>query len=349
MEYRFLGETGLRLSALSLGAMTFGGSGSAFFESVGGVRPDDARRMVDMAIDAGVNLVETADVYSRGVSEEMLGEALRGKRDKVLVATKCHGWMSNEVNDLGQSRHHIIKSCEGSLRRLKTDYIDLYQIHNYDDYVSSQESLGALTDLVRQGKVCYIGCSNLTAWQLMKALWTSERHHLSRFVCYQGNYSLVAREAENELLPACADQRLGFLVWSPLAGGYLTGKYETDRPEAVVGRRHAVGDPGTIEPESAKRTLGVMREVAAAHNATLAQVALNYLLAKPGVTSLLLGAKTLDQLRENLGCLQWTMTAAEVAALDAASARPLPYPYWHQRQYNAARYSRATPPPPPAR
>jgi aryl-alcohol dehydrogenase-like predicted oxidoreductase len=296
--------------------------------------------MVAMAIDHGVNLVESADVYSRGISEEMLGQAIRGKRDKLFVATKCHGRMSTNLNDLGQSRHHIIESCNASLRRLGVDYIDLYQIHGYDDYVSWEESLGALSDLISAGKIRYIGCSNLAAWQLMKALWTAQRNGLRRFVCLQANYSLVARELEHELLPVCADQRLGLLVWSPLAGGFLTGKYNASSSPST-GRRHAVGDPGTIHQDTAQATLTVMREIAGAHSATLAQVALNYLLAKQGVTSLLVGAKTLEQLSDNLASQAWSLGADEVQALDDVSARPLPYPYWHQRQYNSSRYKRS--------
>jgi aryl-alcohol dehydrogenase-like predicted oxidoreductase len=339
VEYRFLGDTGLRVSALALGAMTFGGKGSRFFEGIGGVDRDDARRMVDVAIDHGINLIDTADVYSRGRSEQMLGAALRGRRDKIVIATKVHGRMSDEINDLGQSRHHIIDSCHASLRRLGVDHIDLYQLHGHDAYTSWEESLGVLTDLVRQGKVRYVGCSNLTAWQTMKALGVSERRNLSRFVSVQANYSLVAREAEHELLPMCDDQGMGFLVWSPLAGGYLTGKYDGGADEPT-GRRAAVGDPGTIDEEQGRKTIAVMRNIAAGHSTSIAHVALNYLLAKRSVTSVIVGARTVEQLADNLACTQWTLSVDEVAALDEISARPLPYPYWHQRQYNAARYMR---------
>ncbi len=338
MEYRFLGRTGLKVSELTLGAMTFGGSGSAFFEGVGGVGLDDARRMVDMAIDRGVNMIDTADVYSRGVSEEMVGDCLIGKRGRVLVSTKCHGRMSNEVNDLGQSRHHIIASCEASLRRLKTDYIDVFHIHGYDAYVAWEESLGALTDLVRQGKVRYIACSNLSGWQLMKALSVSDARGYSRFAALQAYYSLVARDLEDELLPLCTEEQLGVLIWSPLAGGYLSGKYLSDNPR---GRRAAVGDPGTIDEVLGKRALDALQVTSRTHNASLAQAALNYLRAKPGITSLIIGARTAAQLAENLACLDWSMTADEVAGLDRASERALAYPYWHQQRHNASRYRRA--------
>jgi aryl-alcohol dehydrogenase-like predicted oxidoreductase len=337
VEYRYVGTTGLRVSALSLGTMTFGGTGSPFFEGVGGVQQDEATRMVDLAIDRGINLFDTADVYSRGLSEQMLGVALRGRRDRVLVATKCHGRMSEDVNDVGQSRHHLINSCHASLRRLKTDYIDLYQVHGYDAYTRFDESLGALTDLVREGKIRYIGCSNLAAWQLMKALGVSDNRCLSRFCSVQANYSLVAREAEYELLPLCADQSLGFLVWSPLAGGYLTGKYHGGSASVPQGRRTAVGDPGTIDEDRGRQILEAMHQVALAHSAAPAHVALNYALAKPGVTSVILGARTLDQLAANLSSTEWSLDSKELAALDTVSAAPLPYPYWHQSQYNASR------------
>ncbi len=335
MQYRFLGRTGLKVSELTLGAMTFGGSGSAFFEGVGGVALEEAHRMVDMALDRGVNMIDTADVYSRGVSEEMLGACLAGRRNRVLISTKCHGRMSDGVNDLGQSRHHIIASCENSLRRLKTDHIDVLHIHGYDAYVAWEESLGTLTDLVRQGKVRYIACSNLSGWQLMKALSISDMRGFARFAALQANYSLVARDLEDELLPLCAEEHVGVLVWSPLAGGYLSGKYLR---EGQAGRRAAVGDPGTIDEARGHRVLEALQATSQAHNATLAQSALNYLRAKPGITSLIVGARTATQLEENLACLDWSMSGDEVDTLDLASERPLAYPYWHQQRYNGSRY-----------
>lgn len=334
MDYRFLGETGLRVSALSLGAMTFGAS----FGGVAGVGQGDAQRMVDVAVELGINVIDTADVYSRGASEEVLGRALKGKRDKVLVATKVHGPMSDDVNDAGQSRHHIVSSCHASLRRLGVDHIDLYQLHNFDAYTSWEQSLGALTDLVRQGKVRYVGCSNLTAWQTMTALSVAERRNVSRFVAFQGNYSLVAREAEYELIPMCQDQGMGFLVWSPLAGGYLTGKYEGG--DGVTGRRFEAGDPGVIDEEQGRKTLAVMQEIASQHGASVAQVALNWLQAKPAVTSVIVGARTMGQLSDNLASADWRLSAEEILQLDDVSARPKPYPYWHQEQYNAERHLR---------
>ncbi|MDD3182293.1 MAG: aldo/keto reductase [Alphaproteobacteria bacterium] len=339
MEYRFLGRTGLRVSVLGMGTMTFGGSGSPFFEGVGGTNLADAQRMFDMAVDIGINLFDSADVYSRGISEEMLGTISTSKRDSILLATKCHGRMNDEPNNLGLSRHHIMSGCEASLRRLKTDHIDLYQTHGFDAYTAWEETLRAFDDLIKQGKVRYIGCSNLSAWQLMKALGVSERNNMNRFVALQANYNLVAREAEHELLPLCLDQSLGFLVWSPLAGGYLTGKYNASSNDAQAqGRRNAIGDQGTIDETQGKRILDVMSEIASAHNASLAQVALNYLVSKKQISSVLIGAKTINQFQDNISCINWSLSEEEFKCLNDVSERPLPYPYWHQKQHNARRY-----------
>jgi aryl-alcohol dehydrogenase-like predicted oxidoreductase len=338
VDYRYLADTGIRISSLSLGTMTFAGSGSAFFEGVGGADIDEARRMVDLALDAGINFVDTADVYSRGLSESYLGEVLRGRRDRVLIATKCHGRMSDEVNDLGLSRLHIVKGCEDSLRRLDTDTIDLYQIHGFDAYTSWDESLSALDQLVQQGKVRYVGCSNLAAWQCVRSLSTSEHRSLSRFVAYQGNYSLVAREAEDELLPMCQAERLGFLVWSPLAGGYLTGKYR----RSETGRRDSVGDPGNIDPSQGERVLDAVEQIAKLREVPANQVAINWVASRAGVTSMILGARTVEQLSSNLGSKDWSLTTDEIHHLDDASQRTLPYPHWHQRLHNARRFQRGS-------
>lgn len=335
---RFLGRTGLRVSAISFGAMTFGGARSDFFRTVGTTELEEARRQVDLCLDAGVNLFDTADVYSNGASEEILGAALGARRDDVLVATKLHGRTGPGENDLGQSRHHIVRAVHDSLRRLQTDWIDILQVHGIDRRTDPEETLRAFDDLIRAGAIRYIGCSNFSAWHLMKALAVSEREHLNRFTVLQAHYSLVSRELEHELVPLCLDQGVGILVWSPLSGGFLTGKVtrESGAPEGT--RQAATGPPGGLaDPEAAYATVDVLREIAAARGVSPSQVALNWLLAKPGVTSLIAGARTDEQLADNLAAVEWELDAGEVERLDAVSAGRLPYPQWHQLLYNSAR------------
>ncbi len=335
MEYRFLGDSGLQVSALSFGAMTFGGRGE--FASTGSTQLVEATHLVDACLAAGINLFDTADVYSQGMSEEILGQAIGKRRDDVLIATKVNGRTGDGPNDLGQSRHHIIRACEASLRRLGTDHIDLYQIHGFDAVTPLEESLDALDALVRAGKVRYLGCSNLSGWQLMKSLATSDAHSWERFISLQAYYSLVARELEHELVPACVDQGLGILVWSPLSGGFLTGKYRRGQAAPEGTRRSRQGDPGIIDEDQGHLVVEVLDEIAREHDASVAQAALNYLLRRPGVTSLVIGARNPHQLADNLATVQWEMTQEEVARLDAVSERPLPYPYWHQRLNSAER------------
>ena len=340
METRYLGGTGLRVSALAFGAMTFGGRDSRFFERIGTTEGEEARRMVDMCLDAGVNLFDTADVYSDGRSEEILGAALGRRRPDVILATKLHGRTGEGPNDVGASRHHVLRACEASLRRLGTDWIDLLQLHGFDARTRVEETLRALDDLVRAGKVRYIGCSNFSAWHLMKALWASERERLERFASVQAYYSLAQRDVEFELVPLALDQGIGILVWSPLSAGLLTGKFRRGQAAADGSRRAAMGgSPGGIDEDRAFDTVEVLDEVAAAHGATVAQAALAWLLAKPGVTSLVVGARTPEQLADNLAAASWSLTPAEVARLDAVSAPRAPYPYWHQRTYNSDRLS----------
>lgn len=334
-DARFLGGSGLRVPVLTLGTMTFGGAGR--HASMGAVQAGQARRMVDICLDRGVNFFDTADVYSAGLSEEVLGEAIRSRRPDVLVATKLNGAMGSGRNDLGQSRHHIISACEASLRRLGTDYIDLYQVHSVDERTPLEESLGALDDLVRQGKVRYIGCSNYSAWHLMKAMSVSERRRLERYVSLQAYYSLVARELEHELLPACLDQGVGVLVWSPLAAGFLTGKQRRGEAAPAGSRRAALGDTGTLDTEHGFRIVDVLGEIAGDRGVSIAQVAINWLIQRPGVSSVIIGARTEEQLKDNLGAADWRLTQDEAARLDRVSARPLPYPYWHQQKFNASR------------
>ena len=336
MRYRQLGASGLRVSELTMGTMTFGGKGG--FASVGSTGVDEARRQVDQCLDAGVNLIDTANVYSDGLSEEILGEVLEGRRDEVLVATKARMPMGDGPNDAGLSRHHLVAQCEASLRRLRTDHIDLYQVHEWDGQTPLSETLQALDDLVRAGKVRYVGCSNYAGWQLMKALGVAEREGLGRFCSQQIHYTLQAREAEYELLPIAIDQGLGVLVWSPLAGGLLSGKYRRGAP-GPEGSRLLSGwdEPPVRDQDKLYDIVDVLVEVAAARGASPAEVALAWLLERPAVTSVIVGARTSEQLTDNLGAAALSLTADELARLEQVSRPPLLYPYWHQAKTAADR------------
>jgi len=340
MEYRALGRSGLRVSVLTMGTMTFGGTGA--FADVGSTDTEEAERQVDMCLDAGVNLIDTADVYSSGLAEEILGQVLRGRRDQVLLATKVRMGMGRGPNDSGLSRHHIISGCEASLRRLGTDHIDLYQVHEWDGQTPLEETLHALDDLVRSGKVRYVGASNYTSWQLMKAVGIAGRLDLAPLVSHQIYYSLQAREAEYELIPLAVDQGLGVLVWSPLAGGLLSGKYRRNH-QAPVGSRHLSdwGEPPVYDPEGLYDLVEILIGIAEQHEVSAAQVALAWTLGRPGVTSLVVGARTGDQLADNLEAASLRLTDEERARLDAASAPPLIYPYWHQAKTARDRLSPA--------
>jgi aryl-alcohol dehydrogenase-like predicted oxidoreductase len=340
MQYRQLGFSGLRVSTLTLGTMGFGGTGWA--SPVGQIGVDGAREQIAIARDAGVNLIDTADVYSNGLSEEILGEALGSDRDEVLIATKVRMPMGEGPNDAGLSRHHIIRSAEASLRRLRTDHIDLYQVHEWDGQTPLEETLTALDDLVRSGKVRYIGASNYAGWHLMKALGISERRHLERFISQQIYYSLQNRDAEAELVPVALDQRLGVLVWSPLAGGLLSGKYRRG-VDAPAGSRHLTewDEPPVNDEERLYDTIEVAVEIGKAHGVSAAQVSLAYTLAKPAVTSLIVGARTPEQLRDNLGAADLVLSPDELARLDQVSGEPLRYPYWHQANTSSDRLSPA--------
>jgi aryl-alcohol dehydrogenase-like predicted oxidoreductase len=331
MEYRNLGRSGLKVSAFSFGAMTFGGSGG--FSSIGATRAEEARRQIDMCLEAGVNLFDTADIYSGGESEEVLAAALGPRRRQVLIATKAFGRMGSGVNDLGASRQHIVEACEASLRRLKTDYIDLYQIHNQDLLTPPEETLRALDDLVRAGKVRYIGSSNHSGWTKMKALATSDRLGLSRYVSQQIQYSLLSRDAEAELLPLGVHEGVGALIWGPLANGYLTGKFRGGSAGegtrlAARGRLHEMDTP------QSRAVLAAMDEIVAAHpGASLSQVALNWVVRRAGVASIIVGARTSEQLADNLAAAAWALSDAEMARLDEASASAPRYPYFMHRDF----------------
>jgi aryl-alcohol dehydrogenase-like predicted oxidoreductase len=336
MRYRQLGASGLRVSVLSMGTMTFGGKGG--FASVGSTDVDEARRQVDACLEAGVNLIDTANVYSAGMSEEIVGQVLQGRRDEVLLATKARMPMGDGPNDAGLSRHHLIGECEASLRRLRTDRIDLYQVHEWDGQTPLQETLAALDDLVRAGKVRYVGCSNYAGWQLMKALGIAERRGLARFCSQQIHYTLQAREAEYELMPISIDQGVGMLVWSPLAGGLLSGKYRRDQP-GPEGSRLLSGwdEPPVRDQDKLYDIVEVVVEVASERGASPAQVALAWLLDRPAVTSVIIGARTTEQLADNLGAADLWLTEDELARLEEVSRPPLLYPYWHQAKTAADR------------
>jgi aryl-alcohol dehydrogenase-like predicted oxidoreductase len=329
MEYRQLGSSGLRVSALTLGTMTFGGR--AHWGSVGSTDVAGATRQIDMCLDRGVNFIDTANVYSSGVAEEILGEALKDRRDRVLLATKARMPMGDRPNDAGLSRHHLIAECEASLRRLGTDHIDLYQVHEWDGQTPLEETLEALDTLVKSGKVRYVGASNYSGWQLMKALATSDRHGYQRFVTQQIYYSLEARDAEYELLPLAVDQGVGILVWSPLAGGLLSGKFRRG-VEGPAGTRALSdwGEPPVRNQDQLYDTVEVLVEIGEGHGVSAAQVALAWLLGRPGVVSLIVGARTDEQLADNLGAVDLQLSEAERARLEEVSRPPLIYPHWHQ-------------------
>src|SRR5246127_2094405 len=338
MEYRQLGQSGLRVSVLSLGTMTFGGE--SVFSKVGATDVKGARRQIDLCIEAGVNLFDTANIYSHGASEEILGKALEGRRNDALVATKARQVMRDGPNEGGTSRYHIIRECEDSLRRLKTDYIDLYQLHEWDGETPLDETLEALDTLVRSGKVRYIGCSNYSGWHLMKALAISDRRNYVRYVSQQIYYSLQARDAEYELVPITLDQGLGILVWSPLAGGLLSGKYRRGQT-APDGSRHLNnwGEPPIHDEDQLYNIIDALVEIAGNHKVSPAQISLAYMLGRPGVTSLIIGARSEEQLKDNLGAADVKLTAEERARLDKASQPRLLYPYWHQAKTAKERLS----------
>jgi aryl-alcohol dehydrogenase-like predicted oxidoreductase len=340
MEYRQLGRSGLRISPLTMGTMTFGGRGQ--FASVGATDVDGARRQIELAVDAGVNLIDTADVYSGGAAEEIVGQALGSRRDEVLLATKARFPMGKGPNDAGLSRHHLIRACEASLRRLQTDHIDLYQVHEWDGETPLEETLEALDHLVRSGKVRYVGCSNFAGWQVMKALGIAERAGLPRFVSQQIYLSLQERSAEYEIVPSAIDQGLGLLVWSPLAGGLLSGKYRRGE-NAPPGSRHATDwdEPPIYDEDKLYDTIEVLVEVAEGRGTSPAQVALAWLLGRPGITSVIIGARTDEQLADNLGAAALSLSAEESERLEAVSRPPLIYPFWHQRSTASDRLSEA--------
>lgn len=329
MQYRQLGRSGLKVSALTLGTMTFGGKGR--FSFVGNTDQAGATRMVDIALDAGVNLLDTSNVYSTGTSEEIVGEAIKGKRDRVLLATKARFPMGPGPNDVGLSRHHLISACDASLKRLGVDHIDLYHVHEWDGLTPVDETMSALDVLVTAGKVRYIGVSNFTGWQLMKALGVADRAGGARFVSQQIHYTLEAREAEYELVPISLDQGLGVMVWSPLAGGLLSGRYRRGQAGPEDGRDFAAWQEPPIRDEARLYDIvDVLVTIGDEHNVSAAEVALAWLLHRPAVASVVIGANTEEQLRSNLKAVDLQLTDSDMDRLNAVSKLPLLYPYWHQ-------------------
>jgi len=329
MKMRFLGKSGIKVSEVCLGTMTFGSNSR--MKQIGSVDQQAADKIVAMALDGGINFFDTADLYSEGQSEEILGKALGKRRKDIILATKVRNRMGPGPNDIGLSRHHILEGCEASLKRLGTDYIDLYLVHRWDPSRPLEETMRVLDDLVRQGKVRYIGCSNFAGWQLMKAMAISDKHNWEKFVAFQGLYSLIARDLEYELAPLCVDQGLGILTWSPLGGGLLSGKYRRGQPRPKGAR---LSDSSTIANE--QKVYDIVDELdmaAAAHHGTITQAALNYLLCKPGVSSVVVGIRTPEQMADNLETTEWEMSPEEVSKLDKISKPPPVYPYDFQAHY----------------
>ena len=335
MEYRQLGGSGVKVPVLSLGTASFGGS-NEFFQAFGGLDAARATRLVDTCLDAGANLFDSSNAYSRGQAEEILGQALKGRRHQALISTKGTFRTGPGPNDLGSSRHHLINAVEGSLRRLGTDYIDLYQLHGFDAVTPLEEALGTLDDLVRAGKIRYIGCSNFSGWHLMKSLAVSDRRGLTRYVAHQAHYSLIGREYEWELMPLAIDQNVGTVVWSPLGWGRLTGKIRRGDPMPAVSRLNTkvardLGPP--VSDEAVYRVVDAIDLIASETGKTVPQVALNWLLRRPSVATLITGVRNETQLRDNLGAVGWTLTSEHVAALEKATTVTPVYPYWHQRGF----------------
>jgi aryl-alcohol dehydrogenase-like predicted oxidoreductase len=340
MRYRLLGHTGLYVSELCLGTMTFGGGGG-IWEHIGKLGQESVDEQMRAAFDAGINFIDTANVYSLGQSEKLVGQSLRNlqlPRDQLIIATKSTGIMDDTPNNRGQSRHHLFNAVDASLQRLQLDYIDLYQLHGFDPLTPFEESLSALNDLVRSGKVRYIGLCNMSAWQIMKSLGVSERHGWEKFCSVQAYYTIAGRDLEREVIPLLQDQTLGLMVWSPLAGGLLSGKFKSADDKSPSGARRVAFDFPVVDKARAFRCVDAMRPMAEERQISVAQIALAWLLAKSVVSTVIIGAKTIDQLHDNIASTRVRLTAAELAALDDVSQLPAEYPGWMlamQGQYRA--------------
>ncbi len=331
MEHRKLGGSGLSVPVLSFGTGTFGGQGN-FFKAWGNTDVSEAKKMVRLCLDAGVNMFDTANTYSRGMSEEILGEAITGIRDELILSTKATFIMGSGPNDFGSSRFHLIKQCEESLRRLKTDHIDIYHMHGFDATTPVEETLKTLETLVNSGKVRYIACSNFSGWHLMKSLSISEKYGWNKYIAHQANYSLVNREFEWELMPLGIDQNVGTMVWGPLSGGRLGGKFRRNQPIPQDTRIAQGGGLGPDMPaEFFYNLIDVLDEIAEETGKTISQIAINWLLHKPTVDNIIIGARNEEQLKQNLGSVGWNLSAEQISRLDKASETQPIYPYWHQR------------------
>jgi aryl-alcohol dehydrogenase-like predicted oxidoreductase len=330
MRYQLLGSTGLYVSELCLGTMTYGG-GKGIWESIGTLQQDAVNEQVKFAVDAGINFIDTANVYHTGQSEMLLGQSLKAlklKREDLIIATKATGSMDDTPNGRGQSRHHLFNQVDASLKRLQLEYIDLYQIHGFDPLTPFEESLSALNDLVRSGRVRYIGLCNLAAWQIMKSLAVSERLHLAKFVSVQAYYTIAGRDLEREIVHLLKDQKLGLMVWSPLAGGLLSGKYRNAEDKGPAGARRTAFDFPLVDKARAFKCVDAMRPMAAARQVSVAQIALAWLLSKPFVTTVIIGAKSMEQLQDNVASTRVRLDDAELKLLDEVSALPPEYPGW---------------------
>jgi aryl-alcohol dehydrogenase-like predicted oxidoreductase len=336
MDYRLLGASGFKVPVLTLGTGTFGGRGE-LFKAWGSTDVAEAKRLVDLCLEAGLNMFDSADIYSDGAAEEILGAAIKGRRDQVLISTKATFRSGSGANEVGSSRHHLIRSVDSALRRLGTDYIDLFQLHGFDAATPVEETLRTLDDLVTAGKLRYVGCSNFSGWHLMKSLAVAERYGWTRYVAHQAYYSLVGREYEWELMPLALDQGVGCVVWSPLGWGRLTGRIRRGQPLPTASRLQssvATSAGPQVSEEYLFKVVDALDEVAAETGKTIPQIALNWLLGRPSIATVIIGARDEHQLRDNLGAVGWSLTSEQVAKLDQASAVPRIYPYWHQAGFS---------------
>lgn len=336
MDYRLLGVSGFKVPALTLGTGTFGGQGE-FFKAWGSTDVAEASRLVDLCLDTGLNMFDSADTYSNGMAEEILGAAIKGRRDKVLISTKASFRCGTGINDIGSSRHHLIPAVESALRRLGTDYIDLFQLHGFDALTPLEETMRTLDDLITAGKIRYIGGSNFSGWQLMKSLSVSSSHGWVRHVAHQVYYSLLGREYEWELMPLALDQGVGGVIWSPLGWGRLTGLLRRGQPLPESSRLRNIAVSGAapqVAEEHVFKVVDALDEIAAETGKTVPQVALNWLLCRPSVSTVIIGARNEKQLRDNLGAVDWSLSAEQIAKLEQASAVPKTYPYWHQTRFS---------------